>query len=324
MHYRFFLYVTLSVILTTARPAALNAEQLVIDAVVASVNSKPITLLEVQERLKKPITLPDLAQKEARGALEALIFEKLLEEDAASRKISVKQEEIDSYIEEVVRRNGITREEFNQALVREGTTLNDYQRRISLEIIRTRIASQIAQASVTIEKPELDRYLAEIQPQHEVAAYDTLQLSRLVIDPTLRSEDEVKARIKEVLSKVNDGTAFSELAKLYSDTADGKEGGALGTFHLTDLNETLRNAVEELDEGDISPPVPTEAGITILFVDKKEHHDATTPSAPNEAQIEEARKKLLEQKTAEKVKKFLLEELPALYAVERKFAKEAL
>lgn len=86
--------------------------------------------------------------------------------------------------------------------------------------------------------------------------------------------DEEKANVKkkaeEVLSKVEAGEDFNELAKQYSEDEGSKEdGGELGTFGRNQMVKEFEVAAFGLEEGKTSKLVETEYGYHIIKLNKK-------------------------------------------------------
>jgi len=106
------------------------------------------------------------------------------------------------------------------------------------------------------------------------------------------NEDEARA-IKEQLSG---GADFAELAKKYSMSREGEDGGLLGTSTVGNMFYWIEEALAKTKEGDITEPLQTPTGWTILKVHSVKR---ITP----EKDLEYARKKV----TGDKQKKLLAE-----------------
>jgi tetratricopeptide (TPR) repeat protein len=67
-----------------------------------------------------------------------------------------------------------------------------------------------------------------------------------------------------LLTKIQSGKSFDEVAKAHSTDASAKDGGFLGTFRLTDLKADLQRIVTGLKPGEISPPTAIGGEFLIL------------------------------------------------------------
>ena len=89
-----------------------------------------------------------------------------------------------------------------------------------------------------------------------------------------RTLDEAKARANEVVTKLQAGTSFAELAKSYSDdpmTADN--GGDLGAVEPGFFGDDFDNTVAGLTIGEVSDPIETDFGLQILKVTSRDEAD---------------------------------------------------
>lgn len=79
-----------------------------------------------------------------------------------------------------------------------------------------------------------------------------------------RSRDEAKARIDEVIAKLNSGADFGDMAKAYSDDATGPRGGELGGFDAGTMVAPFEDAVRALKPGETSGIVETPFGFHVI------------------------------------------------------------
>ncbi len=80
-------------------------------------------------------------------------------------------------------------------------------------------------------------------------------------------KDEAKA--KDLLTKVNAGESFSEMAKKFSICPSGKKGGDLGWFSRGQMVREFENAAFDGEKGAIVGPVKTQFGWHLIKVLEK-------------------------------------------------------
>ncbi len=80
-----------------------------------------------------------------------------------------------------------------------------------------------------------------------------------------RSREEARARIEEVIGKLDAGGDFGELAKAYSDDATGPRGGSLGGFEAGTMVAPFEAAVKALSVGQRSGVVETPFGFHLIL-----------------------------------------------------------
>lgn len=283
-----------------------------VNAIVASVDGTPITLRDIAKRLTpaRPIQLKDAAQDpQIKSVLEGLILEHLILSEAESKRVSAGPEEINQYIEEVARRNSLTREGFEKALVAEGRSLEDYKRFVKVDILRSRLASSILQTSIPVSDAEIDSYLAENQGKNSDAAM--LQLARIVIKA--EEPDDTLAKIR---AELEDGSDFAELAKEYSIAPEAQDGGVLGEIAEKDLQSEIFDAVFSLKEGETSKTITNQGQHQIFKLLKRTTSQKSESHSSEER--EQVRALLSRQKQEARMQAYFSSELIKTHTVDRK------
>lgn len=79
-----------------------------------------------------------------------------------------------------------------------------------------------------------------------------------------RSKDEAKTEIDVILSKLESGGDFDELAKAHSDCPSGAKGGDLGKFGPGQMVKPFSDTAFALEVGGMSGVVETEFGYHII------------------------------------------------------------
>lgn len=80
-------------------------------------------------------------------------------------------------------------------------------------------------------------------------------------------KDEAKAR--DLLTKVNAGESFSEMAKKFSMCPSGKKGGDLGWFSRGQMVREFENPAFDGEKGAIVGPIKTQFGWHLIKVLEK-------------------------------------------------------
>lgn len=299
--------------------------EVMVEAIVASVNDKPITLTELCERLtpNRRLTFTEAAQdQEAQRVLDGLILERLLEEEAAAKRFSATESEIEEYISEVSSRNGLSRPEFEKALAAEGKNFASYKRQVKFDILKTKLSAAVARGGVSVSDAEIDKYL-EDHPDFKSAGV-SLRLRRILISTTDRSPEDLKTRVALITEDLDDNKNFGDVASHYSDGPEAAEGGSLGLVAEKDLSSEIFDAVFSLKEGTFSKPVETSQGIQIFFLEqrigRKDEGEEDEDSAKDatEAMRVEIKKLLQQQKTQERLSSYFVSDLFKNHSVDKK------
>ncbi len=104
-------------------------------------------------------------------------------------------------------------------------------------------------------KAQYEQELAEFKKTEEY------EIAHILIE----AGDDQEARVAEVAQKVSEGVDFSELVSSYSDDSGSIDsGGNLGVMTPGIFPEAFEQAVYALDEGEVSAPVSTDAGVHFI------------------------------------------------------------
>ena len=229
----------------------------VLNRIVAVVNGEIITLTELEKTAQ-----PMLAQMEAGGyslldqeqaypdiqrrALEKMINDILLGQEAERMGVEVSTVEVENYINQFKTEHNLTEEQLLAQLRIEGLTRESYGELVHDTIMRQRLLQVMVRRKVVVT----DEDVAEYFQQHldEYSTDLTLRVSALLVADVEQARD--------LRQRILDGDLeFSAAAKEYSLSPEGANGGDLGEFRFRDLSEVWRQALAGLEQGDVSEPV---------------------------------------------------------------------
>jgi peptidyl-prolyl cis-trans isomerase D len=87
---------------------------------------------------------------------------------------------------------------------------------------------------------------------------------------SINSDQAKKQLATQYLEEIQAGKDFVELAKSASEDSSTKNsGGDLGWKTLTELDESIRNAINELEPGEVSNVIETEDEFLLVYLDEK-------------------------------------------------------
>jgi peptidyl-prolyl cis-trans isomerase SurA len=96
----------------------------------------------------------------------------------------------------------------------------------------------------------------------------------LVMPNEIRSDNDSRARIRQVYRKLDNGEGFIELAKEYSDDpGSAANGGDLGWVNPGDMVPAFDRVMSEIEPGVLSNPFKSKFGWHILRVDERKETD---------------------------------------------------
>lgn len=244
-----------------------------IDRVVASINGEAVTASEVNKR--------------GGGDIKSLLLEDVLEKEAEQRGLAVKDEDVDAYIEEIKKQNGLTEQDFQEVLKQRNLSQADYRIQVKKEIMRGKVMSQIIRGKINIVDEDIQRYLKahpELQPS--VGTYR--------INLIKGNKDQLELLRGQALKL---GTSLKDL------NIPGFED--LGYVALEDLREDYQKVIKSYSVGEVSE-VAQLSDCYVIFeilahVEKEGEIDAAL-----KAEIKDA---IFKEKYQEEIKKLLGDDL---------------
>lgn len=300
----------LGVLLLLSGPLSLS--EAVVDRIVAVVNREIITLSEVERmigHLKEEIEGGNRLERRgrinelSRMALEKLIEEKLIDQEAKRSGIKVAAKEIDGAIDEIKQRNAATQEDLEKALARDGLTLEAFKKEIEKKIIRTKLVQWAVKVEPNVGEKELrDLYLKNADRYRTEESYRPGHiLLKVPKKATAEEVREIRAKCQKVLVKIKAGEDFGEMAILYSEDISSKDRGDLGVFRKGELLPAFEKEALRLKVGEVSEVFRTDFGFHIIKLLDRKGGDPL----PFEEVKEKVRQDYLEREFEKGLKQFL-------------------
>jgi peptidyl-prolyl cis-trans isomerase SurA len=290
----------------------ISSSEAVVDRIVAIVNQEIITLSEVEKLIgpfQEEIKAQDRLERREkvnevfRKGLEMLIEEKLIDQEVKKIGIKVTSKEVEGALEDIKRRNGLTQENFEKVLAKEGLTVEALKKQIEKRIQRMKFIHWAVNVEPKIGEKELrDFYEKNINRYLVSESFRPAQiLFTLPKDATPQEVLEIRRKCEKVLEKIKGGEDFGEMALLYSEDASSKDRGDLGFFKRGELLPALEKEVLHLQVGEVSGIIRTDFGFHLIkLLDRK----GGSPS-PFEEVKEKVWQDYYEAETGKALKQFL-------------------
>ncbi len=249
--------------------------------VVAIVNADVVTLYELNMRMKELTGMsPEALKRKSEGKyvetrrkiLQMLIEEKIAIEKIRELKIKVGPKEVDKAIERVKQENNLTREDLLASLKEQGQTYDYYRKMIKTELERIRLINYEVKSKIIIREDELKQYYDEHKDEFDIKGKVHLAMIFLKQeDPADEKESRaLQEESRRIIRKVKAGEDFGKLAKQFSKGPVANEGGDLGVFKVSELNEEMASTIKDLSSGEVGAPIIGPEGIQIIKVVEKD------------------------------------------------------
>ncbi len=249
--------------------------------VVAIVNADVVTLYELDTRMKELTGMtPEAFKRKSEGQyidtrrkiLERLIEEKIAIEKIQELEIKVQPKEVDATIEKVKTDNKLTQEGLVAALKEQGQTYEQYRKMLKTELKRMRLINYEVKSKIIIREEELKEYYNE--HKDEFSTQGKVHLAMIFLkqeDPADPEESRaLKEKAHQIIQRIKAGEDFGKLAKEFSNGPGANEGGDLGVFKISELNQEMAATVKDLSSGEVGNPIIGPNGIQIIKMVEKD------------------------------------------------------
>lgn len=239
----------------------------IVDRIVAIVDTDIITQIQLDrilapylERIESSgyteVEKSQAIEQVTKKALDSLIESSLTQQEADKYQIIVSDEQVEDAIKNVKQSKGLSDEALEEALKKEGVSLNEYRENIRKQILRVLLVNQAVKSKVIITKAEIEQYYNE--KKDEYTGVKKYHLRNILME-----DKEQISKVKQLLDENKD---FIELAKQYSTAPNASDGGELGLFELSSFPDNIRDSISKLSKGEHTDIISTARGVQIFYV----------------------------------------------------------
>ena len=257
----------------------LYAAEQPLDRVAAIVDNDVVMYSQYQTRLKE--VQQTIAKRGVQAPAEDVLRQQVMERlilDAIQLQIAersgirVSDEELNASMATIAERNGLTQQEFAQALAADGLTLQDAQEQIRQEMIISRVRQYRVAERIQVTDQEVQNFLASDLGKMQLA--EEYQLANILIPvPDAATNDDLdKAQktVASVVKQLEQGADFAQLAMTYSASENALEGGEMGWRKAAQLPPPFDRLLGGMSIGQVTEPARTAGGIIMLkLLDKR-------------------------------------------------------
>lgn len=264
----FFALVCAVLLCTAAQAASLSS-------VVAVVNGEMITSRELEKAIAPELATQRLdpqnpaqasqVQALRRQALDSMINEKVLMQEAERLGLEIPEESLDSEFDRIIGDSGMPPDVFVAEAAKQGLTLDFMRDRIRKSMITQRLIGRMVMSKIVITEDDITSYFAqsggvvpappappmpeivepEPEPQYEIKIR-RVRFGMIIYD---KGEDANKWA-KEISSG---RMSFEAVARKVSQGPNAEGGGDLGMINIGDLAPGLRDMAYVLQKGQVTP-----------------------------------------------------------------------
>ena len=257
-----------------AQDKSAGKQPVLVDAIVAVVNTDVITLKElddrvrlIEQRLKRQNTQMPPRETLQRQLLERMIVTRAQMQMARDSGIRVDDIMLDRAVSRIAEQNQLSLQTFRDQLERDGLSFARFREEIREEITLQRLREREVDNKLQIGESEVDNYLAASAGKNDAGQQEISLAQILVRVPENASPQQIAERRKRAetaVAQLKSGADFSKTAASFSDAGDALSGGDLGWRSVSRLPQLFVDAVEKINDGEIAPLVRSANGFHVL------------------------------------------------------------
>ena len=244
-----------------------------LDRIAVVVNDDVITGREFEQKVKffenqlrlsnSPVTDMDSLKKQV---LERMIRDKIQLQQAAQFGIQIDDINLNRMIDAMAKKNNMTLEKLRTTLEQEGIDFGDFRSQTRDELIIQELQKRMVADKVNVTSQEIKQFLdSNLQQGNGGTEYHLFHI--LIATPEDAGPDDIQTaqtRAENIYRQLESGADFAQTAVRESDGSKALQGGDLGIRKANELPELFLQAIEGLEQGDISRPVRSASGFHIL------------------------------------------------------------
>src|SRR6266403_1797231 len=247
----------------TLAGCALQAQAELADGIKAIVHDAIVTYEEVDS-----MTAPaaDVLRRQYRGQeevfqkkltdalndnLEQLIVRQLIIHDFKTAGYNLPESILDEAVQERIRSRYGDRVTLAKTLQAEGMTIEKFKEQIRDQIIVQALREKNISSEIIISPHKIETYYQAHHDGYKVE--DQVKLRMIVLNKAPESAvPPAKQLAEEILAKIAEGASFADMAKVYSQGSQRKEGGDWGWVEKSVLRKELAEVAFALKPGEHS------------------------------------------------------------------------
>ena len=151
-----------------------------------------------------------------------------------------------------------------------GISQKDYRKEQEEDMIYSYMRQQQSKSASTVSPVKIEAYYAENKDhfyQEDSVKLRLIQLTRGADD----TDDTLRIKAAGIISQLNTGTDFGDLARKYSQDSRKGKGGDWGWQRRADLRKEFSDIIFALEKGQHSDAIIMPEGAFILFVEERKH-----------------------------------------------------
>ena len=250
-----------------------------LDRIVAVINDDVIMRTELAEKIRtvtsqmqeQKIPLPPQPILE-KQVLDRLIMTKLQIQTAQNTGIRVDDETLNRTISNIAAENELNLNQFREILEGDGYGYETFRKDIRNEILISRLQQRQVDNRIIVTEREIENFLSnrEFQGETDIEFHIAHILIAINEGASTRQVTQTRETADKVLSELQGGADFSNMAATYSDGQQALDGGDLGWRKAGQVPTLFADFITNMEVGDLSDIIKSPSGYHIIkLLDKR-------------------------------------------------------
>ncbi len=231
---------------------------------------------EVQQTIAKRGSEVPPANVLTQQVLDRLILENIQLQMGERSGIRISDEELNQAMATIAQRNGMTIEQFRDALAKDGLSFNDARDQVSREMIISRVRQRRVAERIQVTEQEVKNFLASDLGKMQLS--EEFHLANIVIpvqeDASSDALQAAERRAQDLYQQARQGADFGQLAIANSASETALDGGDMGWRKAAQLPPPFDAMISAMNVGDVTEPIRTPGGFILLKVLEKRGGEA--------------------------------------------------
>lgn len=236
----------------------------------AIVNGDIITGTDVGQRLALIIAanggeVSDEEKQRLRlQVLRNLIDETLQIQEAAANEINISEEEVEATFRQVAQQNFKQDiKAFDQYLRTQGSSTDTLKRQIKGELAWSRLLRRNIQPFINVGDEEVNAIIERLNASKGTSEF---RIGEIYMSASQETAQQVAENMRKILDQIRAGGSFVAYARQFSEASTAATGGDLGWVRPAQLPQSLADAAEQMQVGQVVGPVEVPGGFSILYL----------------------------------------------------------
>lgn len=254
-----------------------------VQTIAAVVNDEIISNYDLDQRIRLVVSTSGADPSERVAAqlkgqvLNALIEERLQLQEARRLNIDVTDDEVRDAVAFIEEQNDMDQGNLERVLNSRGAAIDTLHDQLRAQIAWSKVVGQRLRPRVVVGADEVDTLVERLKASGRVE-HLTSEIFLSFSDQNPQTRRDVTENARALVGQLRGGASFPILAQQFSQAVSAADGGDLGWVTSAELPERAGAALETIEVGTISDPIPTRDGVYVLEVRDRRRFAGIDPS----------------------------------------------